>query len=182
MALNAGELWPEVGPGAAGRSIGPAKQALGLVGWLLVTFAAAAIGGAASVRAGSFFESLDRPGWAPPAELFSPVWTVLYLLMAVAVWLVWRERGLGGARGAITLFLVQLAANAVWSWIFFVWREGALALLDIVVLWLLIAATIAAFWRISRTAAILLVPYLAWVSFAGALTYSLWQRNPQLLG
>lgn len=158
------------------------KQALGLVGWLLASFVAAALGGLASVSAGSFYRELVRPDWAPPAWLFGPVWTVLYIMIAVAAWLVWRARGWNGARGALSLFLVQLAANALWTWIFFAWRLGAFAFVEILALWVLIAATIAAFRRTSRLAAALLLPYLAWVTFATALTWTIWRLNPGLLG
>jgi benzodiazapine receptor len=158
------------------------KQFAGLLGWLVASFIAAAVGGAASIRAGSFYVQLDRPGWAPPSNVFGPVWTVLYLMMAVAAWLVWRERGFRAARTALSLFLVQLALNALWSWLFFAWRRGGPAFADIVVLWVLIVATLVTFWRIRPLAGALLVPYLAWVTFAAALNYSIWQRNPQILG
>jgi tryptophan-rich sensory protein len=154
---------------------------LALLGWLAACAAAAVIGGIASANAPQFYAALSKPSWAPPPGLFGPVWTVLYALMGVSAWLVWRERGWASARGALTLFLVQLAFNALWSWLFFAWHRGALAFADIVLLLVLIVATIAAFARIHAFAAWLLVPYLAWVSFATALSYSVWQRNPQLL-
>lgn len=154
---------------------------LALAGWLLLTVAAGSLGALASVDARDFYASLERPGWAPPAGVFGPVWTLLYLLMAVAAWLVWRERGFARARGALGLFLLQLGANALWSWLFFAWHRGAWALADVVVLLALIVATIVAFARIRQAAAWLLAPYLAWVAFATALNYSLWQRNPLLL-
>lgn len=157
-------------------------RSLGLIGWLALTFAAAAIGAFASTSAGAFYESLMRPSWAPPAVLFAPVWTVLYLLMAVAAWLVWRARGFAGAPLALSLFVLQLAANALWTWLFFVWRRGDWAFAEIVVLWLLIAATALAFARHSRPAAALLLPYLAWVTYAGALTRAVWTLNPGVLG
>jgi tryptophan-rich sensory protein len=158
------------------------KQALGLLGWLAVSFVAAALGGVASANAGAFYRELARPAWAPPAWLFAPVWSVLYLLMGIAAWLVWRERGFRGAAVALTLFVVQLAANAVWTWLFFAWRQGALAFGEILVLWALILGTIVAFARVRPIAGALLLPYLAWVTFAAALTFATWQRNPQLLG
>lgn len=158
------------------------KQVLGLAGWILVSFVAAAIGGLASANAGSFYGQLVRPAWAPPAWLFAPVWSLLYLLMGIAAWLVWRVRGFGGARGALILFLVQLAANAIWTWLFFAWREGALAFAGIVLLWALIIATIIAFRRVTPLAAVLLIPYLVWVSYAAALTWAVWRGNPGVLG
>ena len=165
---------------ALNRSTG--TQLLGLAGWLLLSFAAAAIGALASVRSEAFYEQLVRPDWAPPASVFGPVWTVLYVLMGIAAWLVWRARGFSGARTALTLYVVQLAANALWTWLFFAWRLGFPAFVEILVLWVLIAATILAFWRVRRLAAVLLIPYLAWVTFAAALTFSIWQLNPELLG
>ena len=157
------------------------KQLVGLLLWLAVTFLAAVIGAAASTRAGSFYAQLVRPGWAPPAKLFGPVWTILYTLMGVSAWLVWRNGGIDVARTALTLFLVQLAVNALWSWLFFGWRQGALAFADIALLWVLIVATLIAFWRVSAVAGALLIPYLLWVSFALVLQYWIWQRNPRVL-
>ena len=152
---------------------------LGLLAWLLAAFAAAAVGAVASVDAASFYAQLIKPSWAPPAWVFGPVWSALYALMGVAAWLVWRSPGPKGL--ALTLFVAQLAANALWSWLFFAWHQGALAAMEVLVLLALIAATLVAFWRSSRLAAFLLVPYLLWVSFASALTWAVWQANPTLL-
>ncbi len=158
------------------------KQIVGLVGWLFVSFIAAAIGGAASIQAGPFYTQLVRPDWAPPPSIFGPVWTVLYALMGIAAWLVWRVGGFRAAKSALTLFLVQLALNALWSWLFFGWHRGAFAFTDILILWTLIVATLISFWRVRPLAGALLVPYLLWVSFASVLNYSVWQLNPQVLG
>lgn len=158
------------------------KQALGLVGWLVASFVTGGIGAIASASAASFYGELVQPSWAPPGWLFGPVWSALYVLMGIAAWLVWRKHGFRGASTALKLFVAQLFANALWTWIFFVWHQGALSLAEIVALWLLIASTILAFWRLHRLAALLLVPYLAWVSFATALTASLWRLNPAALG
>lgn len=155
------------------------SQVAGLLGWLLVVFVAAAVGAAASVDAPSFYAQLSKPAWAPPAGVFGPVWTVLYALMGVAAWLVWRSPG--PKRAALTLFGAQLAANALWSWLFFAWHRGALAAVEILVLLALLVAMIVAFWRISRLAALLMVPYLLWVSFASVLTWVVWRSNPTLL-
>jgi translocator protein len=159
----------------------PGRAALGLLGWLAVTFGAAALGAIASSGAGTFYGELSRPAWAPAGSLFAPVWSALYLLMAVAAWLVWRERGFRGAGAALMLYLVQLVANALWTWLFFVARQGALAFVETLLLWALIAATTVVFWRTRPLAGALLLPYLGWVTFAAALTYSVWQRNPALL-
>jgi benzodiazapine receptor len=168
--------------GEAPVTLPKSKQAIGLVAWLAICFVAAGLGSVASVKAGSFYMELVRPDWAPPASIFGPVWTALYAAMGVAAWLVWRINGFRSARTALTLFLVQLLLNASWSWLFFAWREGALAFADIVLLWILIVATLISFWRIQPLAGALLIPYLLWVSFACALNYSVWQLNPRLLG
>ena len=157
----------------------PTSQIMGLLGWLVVAFAVAALGAIASVDATAFYSQLAKPSWAPPAGVFGPVWSVLYTLMGIAAWLVWRSPGSG--RIALSLFVAQLAANALWSWLFFAWHRGALAAVEVLVLLVLIVATAVAFWRISRLAAVLLVPYALWVSFASLLTWSVWQRNPGLL-
>ena len=135
----------------------------------------------ASRRAEDFYGQLVQPAWAPPPAVFGPVWTVLYVLMAVAAWLVWRQGGFARARTALTLYLVQLVVNALWSWLFFAWQMGGAALADLVLMWVLVGATVMAFWRIRPLAGALLVPYWAWVTFAGALNYATWQLNPQLL-
>jgi tryptophan-rich sensory protein len=151
--------------------------------WLMLLLSVAGLGAAASVTAGSFYRELARPSWAPPGWVFGPVWTLLYMMMAVSAWLVWREHGFRGAGGkALGLFLAQLAANALWSWLFFAWHLGAWAFADIVVLWVLLVGTIVAFWRVRPLAGALLLPYLAWVSFAGALCWATWRLNPAVLG
>ena len=158
------------------------NQSVGLAGWLTVTFIAAAIGAVASAQAGAFYGQLVRPFWAPPGWLFGPVWTVLYVLMAVAAWLVWRQSSGRSAAVALGLFVAQLAANALWTWLFFVWNQGAWAFVEVVLLWVLIALTVASFYRHSVLAAALLLPYLAWVTFAVALTWTTWRLNPAVLG
>lgn len=157
-------------------------QVLGLAGWVVATFAAAAVAAIASARAGAFYRQLERPPWAPPEWLFAPTWTALYILMALAAWLIWRDHGFRRAGGALMLFLVQLAANALWTWLFFVWHSGAWAFVEILLLWALIAATVVAFWRLRPLVAAMLLPYLAWVTLACALTFATWQRNPGVLG
>ena len=157
----------------------PLSQVFGLVGWILVAFAAAAVGALASANAPSFYAALSKPSWAPPASVFGPVWSMLYLLMGIAAWAVWRSAG--PKRMAMGLFAAQLAANALWSWLFFAWHEGGLATVEVVILLILIVATIVAFSRRSRWGALLLVPYFLWVAFAAALTFAIWRRNPSLL-
>ena len=160
---------------------------LGLAAWLLVCYAAAAVGGLGSSDSPAIFGQHDRPSWAPPAWVFGPVWAVLYTMQGVAAWLVWRERERereprDASSLALGVFLAQLAVNALWTWLFFAWRRGALSFGEILLLAALIAASAALFWRVRPLAGALLVPYLIWVAYASALTYSLWRRNPDLLG
>jgi translocator protein len=155
------------------------RQWVGLLGCLLAAFGAGAVGAVASVDASSFYAQLSKPSWAPPAAVFGPVWSVLYALMGFSAWLVWRSPG--SKKLALGLFGAQLTANALWSWLFFAWHRGAFAAAEVLLLLALIVATVVAFWRISRPAAMLLVPYLMWVSFASALTWAVWRSNPGLL-
>lgn len=155
------------------------SQLIGLLGWLALAFATAAVGAIASVDAASFYAQLNKPSWAPPGWVFAPVWSTLYALMGIAAWLV--SRSPGSNRAALGLFVAQLGANALWSWLFFAWHRGALAAVEVLVLLVLIIATIAAFWPRSRLAAALLVPYVLWVGFASALTWAVWRNNPGLL-
>lgn len=128
-----------------------------------------------------WYARLRKPEWRPPDWLFGPVWTTLYGMMGVASWLVWRRGLEGGGRGAVRLALglygLQLAANTAWSLIFFGARRIGWALAEIALLWGLIAATIVAFWRVQRVAAVLLVPYQLWTSFAAVLTAAIWRLN-----
>lgn len=158
------------------------QQTLGLIAWLAISFFASGIGAIASIRAASFYGQLVQPIWAPPSSVFGPVWTLLYALMGIAAWLTWRAATLRSNRLALALFLVQLAVNALWSWLFFAWLRGAWAFADIVLLWLLIVATLLCFWRVRPLAGALMVPYLLWVSFATVLNFSVWQLNPLVLG
>jgi translocator protein len=147
-----------------------------LLGWIALSFAAAVP--AAFWPPGEWYLALNKPAWQPPTWLFGPVWSTLYLMIGVAGWLVWKQGGFAYRRGPLTLFFVQLALNAAWSPLFFGLKQPGVAFAEIIVLWLAIAATIAAFWRVHRIAAALLVPYLAWVSFAAFLNWTLWQLNP----
>jgi tryptophan-rich sensory protein len=156
------------------------RQVIGLAGWLLLSFAAAAVGAVASVSASIFYQQLLRPQWAPPAGVFGPVWSV-NLLMGIAASLVWRQGGFHESGIALWLFIAQLMANALWSWLFFSWHKGALAFYEILILWVLLLCTVAAFWRARTLAGALLLPYLAWVTFATALCFAIWRLNPVAL-
>ena len=157
------------------------SRAFGLVGWLLLSFVVSAVGAVASIQAKSFYIQLVQPAWAPPPSVFGPVWTVLFVMMAVAAWLVWCEGGFRENRLALGLFGLQLGLNALWSWLFFAWNRGGMAFVDIVLLWLAIVGTVMLFWRVRALAGVLLIPYLLWVSFASVLNYALWRLNPAIL-
>ena len=152
-----------------------------LVVLIAITAVAAAIGSIASIQAPEFYLALNRPSWAPPPSVFGPVWSVLYLLMAIGAWIVIRVDGWERAKPAMALYGIQLALNALWTWLFFYWHSGAAAFADIIALWLMVAATIAAFARVHKLAGALLLPYIAWVSFATALTWAVWHANPAAL-
>ncbi len=153
----------------------PTARWIGLLLWLLVCFAAPALGFAAN--SGGWYSTLSKPAWNPPAWLFGPVWTFLYAAMAVAAWLVWRRGGWCAQRRPLVLFLVQLALNALWTPLFFGLHRPDLAFAEIVLLWLAIVATVRAFARVRPAAAWLLAPYLAWVSFASVLNFAIWRLN-----
>jgi translocator protein len=145
------------------------------------TILAAAAGSVASIAVPEFYQALKRPSWAPPPWLFGPAWTLLYTLMAVAACLVLKAKGWAASRPALALYFFQLVLNGLWTWLFFRWRLGGLATLEIGILWISIGLTVAAFWKIRPLAGALLLPYWAWVSFASALSLSIWQLNPGVL-
>ena len=127
----------------------------------------------------TWYATLAKPAWTPPGWLFGPVWTTLYAMMGIAaarVWIRWRHTA--GGRRSLALFAVHLVLNAAWSFLFFGLRSPALGLADIVVLLATIVALVAWWWRLDRVAALLLAPYLAWVSFATALNAAIWRLNP----
>lgn len=164
----------------ARRSVG--TSILVFVGCIFVVFIFAAIAAVASITARGFYSELALPRWAPPAKLFSPVWTSLYLCMGVSLAVVVLKIKISDLRTILLLFLAQLSANALWGWIFFQYKSGLLATIEIVVLWCLIVATVFEFWKRSKFAALLLMPYLLWVSFATLLTFTVWKMNPSVLG
>jgi translocator protein len=155
-----------------------ARWLLPLVGWVALCFGAAAVGSVFTARSvGTWYVELAKPSWTPPSWVFGPAWTLLYLMMAVSAWIVWRSGPPSAVAGPLGLFLSQLAVNVAWSVLFFGLRSPLLGLIDIGVLWLLIVATMIAFFRVSAVAGGLLVPYLAWVSFASALNFAIWRLN-----
>lgn len=147
----------------------------GLAGFIVACFCVASSG--AFFRPGEWYERLTKPAWCPPNWLFAPAWTVLYITIAVAGWWVWRKAGFAGATLAFAIYAAQLLLNAAWSAIFFGARRLDLAFGELVLLWASIGATIIAFYQIEPAAAYLLLPYLAWVTFAGLLNLSLLRLN-----
>jgi translocator protein len=151
------------------------RNVLALAGFVFLCLAAGGLAGfATSQSVTEWYPTLNKPSWNPPAWVFAPAWTVLYIMMGVAAWLVWKA---GNARTALILFFAQLALNVAWSFLFFGARSPGLGLIDVIAMWLAIAATIFAFSFRSRLAAFLMVPYLCWVSFATALNAAIVLMN-----
>jgi tryptophan-rich sensory protein len=146
-----------------------------------MTALTALAGGIGSTDAPWLYVQLVRPAWSPPAWVFAPAWTLLYVLMTLSAWLVVRARGWPAARPLMLLFAAQLLTNGLWSWLFFNWRLGEVAIADIVLLLVLIVVMMVAFWRVRPLAGMLLVPYFAWVGFATALTVAMWWLNAGIL-
>jgi tryptophan-rich sensory protein len=149
------------------------RQAFALTGFILITFTAPLA--AVSYMPDAWYAALMKPSWNPPAWLFGPVWTTLYTLMAVAAWLVWRRIGFSRSLG---LYLAQLVLNAAWTPLFFGAHQLGWALIEILVMWVMILRTLLSFRRVNPTAGWLFLPYLAWVSFAAFLNFTLWRLNP----
>lgn len=155
------------------------RELLALAGFVALCLAVAAAGGAVTATSvDTWYAALDKPALNPPNWVFGPVWTLLYLMMALAAWRVWRLAGVRGARAALGLWALQLALNLTWSYVFFGARMIGAALAEIAVLLVAIVATAALFWRLDRIAGALLVPYAAWVAFAMVLNAALWRLNP----
>ena len=160
------------------RQLSAGWQLFGFAAWLVACFGASAVGSAATFsEIDGWYAGIEKPSFNPPNWIFGPVWSLLFFLMAVAAWLVWRRFGFAGAKAALTVFVVQLIANVVWSILFFGLHSPAMGFGWICLLWLLIAATIGLFWQRSRLAGGLLIPYLAWVSFASVLNFWIWKLN-----
>ncbi len=149
---------------------------LTLMPWLALCFGVAWFG--AQFSPGDWYGQLAKPPWTPPSWVFPPVWTILYVMMSVAAWLVWSQKGFTEAPLALALFMLQLLLNGLWSWFFFGMQNISLGLVDIVLLWFVLVATLVAFWRQRPIAGWLLVPYLVWVSYAASLNIAIWLMNP----
>jgi len=148
---------------------------LGAIVAVLLTFGAAFVG--SRFRVDDWYTALSKPSWNPPNRIFGPVWSILYLLIAISVWLVWSKEGSHAVILPLIVFLLQLILNAAWSWLFFGLHELGYAFIEIVVLWVVIVLNIILFWRIYPLSGILLLPYLAWVTFASVLNYTIWRLN-----
>ncbi len=151
-------------------------QVIALVGWLVLCLSTS--GTAVFVSTGDWYAQLQKPPWNPPAWIFGPVWTLLYIMMGVAAWLVWREGGWKTQTLPLALFLLQWLLNVLWTPLFFGAHRAGVAFADILMLWLALAATVVCFFRVSPRAGALLLPYLAWVSFASVLNLAIWRLNP----
>ncbi len=153
----------------------PNRSIPALIGWIALTYCAAATG--MFVSTGGWYAALVKPAWNPPGWLFGPVWTLLYTMMAVAAWLVWQKGGWKAQKRALVLYLVQWALNALWTPLFFGLHQPGWAFAEILVLDLAVLATLLAFWPVRRAAALLLLPYAAWIAFATVLNFTIWQLN-----
>lgn len=156
----------------------PLHPGLALLAWIGVCLAAGALGSWFTFDAvRTWYPTLQKPAWNPPASVFGPVWTTLYVLMGTAAWRIWRRSTQANVRPALRLFGIQLLLNTVWSGLFFGLHAPGLAFLELVLLWAAILATLLHFRPLDRPAAWLLAPYLAWVSFAGLLNFTIWRLN-----
>ncbi len=159
-------------------SISSVKQAIGLMVFVAICFAAGALGAAATTSAISgWYTEIAKPSWNPPNWIFGPVWSTLYLMMAIAGWLVWRRKNISNVKLSLGLFVVQLVLNSLWSVVFFGMQQMGPAFGEILLLWTAIVLRCLNFWRISKPATALLLPYLAWVSFAAFLNFAIWRLN-----
>lgn len=126
---------------------------------------------------GEWYHELAKPSWTPPNWIFAPVWTLLYIMMGVGAWLIWRQAGFSAAALPLGVFLLQLLLNGLWSWFFFGLQNPGLAFIDIVLLWIVILATMILFWSRQTTAGMLILPYFVWVGYASALNFTVWRLN-----
>ena len=154
------------------------QQLAGLVIFLLACFIAAWLGSLATTpKIDGWYNELQKPSWTPPNNIFGPVWGFLYAFMALAAWMVWRRTSLVKPATPMILFILQLALNIAWSWLFFGMESPGIAMVDIVALWFLILATLIAFWKTTPISGILFIPYIIWVTYAAALNFAVWQMN-----
>ncbi|MCL4693327.1 MAG: tryptophan-rich sensory protein [Candidatus Hydrogenedentes bacterium] len=154
------------------------RAAVALAGFLALCYGVAALGGiATSSSVNTWYTEIEKPSWTPPGSVIGTVWSVLYSLMALAAWLVYLRGGVRANAIPLSLWAVQLALNLAWSFLFFGLRNPGAALVELVLLWIAIAATTIAFARVRTSAMILMLPYLVWVAFAGFLNAAVWLMN-----
>lgn len=171
------EIAAEMSP-LGDRPVSRSRLWIGLVVSIALCLGAGGLGAALTTpEINGWYRTIAKPAWNPPDWIFGPVWSTLYVMMAIAAWLVWKPAGLRAAAAPLALFGVQLVLNMAWSWIFFLLHRPGWAFVEIVLLWGAIVATMVAFLRRSKVAGMLLVPYLAWVSFASVLNFTIWRLN-----
>ena len=155
-----------------------AGKLIGLVVFIAICLGAGGLGAiATTAEIDGWYKTIEKPSWNPPGYVFGPVWTTLYIMMAIAAWLVWKPAGFQSVKVPLSLFSGQLALNIGWSWVFFNFHQPGWAFGEIVVLWIAIVATTIAFFQSSKTAGWLLVPYVSWVTFAAVLNFAIWRLN-----
>lgn len=151
------------------------KKIIGLIAWIALCSLAGIFG--AQFDPGNWYVILSKPAWTPPNWIFPVVWPILYLMMGTAAWLLWKQEKISTYQTEFTWFFLQLALNAIWSWLFFGLHLIATGLAEILLLWIAILFTTMLFWKRNRLAGLLLTPYLLWVSYASALNFAIWQLN-----
>jgi translocator protein len=159
------------------KSMNKVRQLGGLVVSLLIVFGIATLGGAiTNLSVATWYPSLEKPSWTPSGSTIGVIWTILYILMGIAAWVIWRRHS-EGRQLSLAIYALQLLLNLGWSGLFFGLRSPGLALIEIGVLWLAILATSVAFWKVSKLAGVLMIPYLSWVTVAGVLNALIWKMN-----
>ncbi|MGD8749188.1 MAG: tryptophan-rich sensory protein [Balneolaceae bacterium] len=151
------------------------KKVSGLIGWIFLCSLAGIFG--AQFEPGGWYQMLAKPSWTPPNWVFPVVWPILYVLMGISAWLVWKMKNTSLLQTEFTWFFVQLALNALWSWVFFGMQLIGTGLAEILLLWISILFTTLLFWKKNRIAGLLLIPYLLWVGYASALNFAIWHLN-----
>jgi len=154
------------------------RRYIGLIIFIAVCLGAGGLGAIATTpEIEGWYKTIAKPSWTPPDYVFGPVWTTLYIMMAIAAWLIWKPAGFKAVAVPLVLFAIQLVLNVIWSLIFFGYHQPGWAFFEIILLWIAILATMIWFFKRSVVAGSLLAPYLVWVSFAAALNFAIWQLN-----
>ena len=151
------------------------KKGLQLFGWIFVCSLAGIFG--AQFEPGTWYELLEKPNWTPPNIVFPIVWPILYVMMGIAAWMMWKIDEVSISGTEFRWFFVQLILNALWSWVFFGMHLISTGLAEILLLWVAVAFCVMLFWRRNKIAGALLIPYWLWISYASALNFAIWQLN-----